>query len=114
MADMRLWLRFLRSILPKKSSSLSPTPIFWDGGAPVFPAGLKWKAVADNAPHPRYIITNIDEMEPGTFKDRMLTHADPHMIIEGTILAGYAVSAEKGFLFVGLPMRAAPGSSRGN
>jgi len=50
------------------------------GGAG-FPAGLKWKSVPDNAPFPRYIITNIDEMEPGTFKDRFMTHADPHMII---------------------------------
>jgi NADH-quinone oxidoreductase subunit F len=56
--------------------------------------------VADNAPFPRYIITNIDEMEPGTFKDRIMAHADPHMIIEGTILAGYVVSAEKGIIFV--------------
>jgi NADH-quinone oxidoreductase subunit F len=69
------------------------------GGAG-FPAGLKWKSVADNAPFPRYIITNVDEMEPGTFKDRIMTHADPHMIIEGTIIAGYAVSAEKGIIFV--------------
>ncbi len=69
------------------------------GGAG-FPCGLKWQAVPVNAPHPRYIITNIDEMEPGTFKDRILVHADPHMIIEGTLLAGYAVSAQKGFLFI--------------
>ena len=69
------------------------------GGAG-FPAGLKWQGIADNAPFPRYIITNIDEMEPGTFKDRIMAHADPHMIIEGTILAGYAVSAEKGIIFV--------------
>jgi NADH-quinone oxidoreductase subunit F len=69
------------------------------GGAG-FPAGLKWQGVADNAPFPRYVITNIDEMEPGTFKDRFMAHVDPHMIIEGTILAGYAVSAEKGIIFV--------------
>jgi len=69
------------------------------GGAG-FPAGLKWKSVADDAPFPRYLITNVDEMEPGTFKDRVMTHADPHMIIEGTIIAGYAVSAERGIIFV--------------
>jgi NADH-quinone oxidoreductase subunit F len=69
------------------------------GGAG-FPAGLKWKAVADNFPLPRYIISNIDEYEPGTFKDRVMTHTDPHMIIEGIILAGYAVSAEMGIIFV--------------
>ena len=69
------------------------------GGAG-FPAGLKWKSVADNAPFPRYLISNVDEYEPGTFKDRVMTHADPHMIIEGMIIAGYAVSSEKGFIFV--------------
>ncbi len=69
------------------------------GGAG-FPAGVKWQSVADNAPFPRYIVTNIDEMEPGTFKDRVMAHADPHMIIEGTILAAYAISSEKGFIFV--------------
>ncbi len=69
------------------------------GGAG-FPAGRKWQGVADNAPFPRYIITNIDEMEPGTFKDRFMAHVDPHMIIEGTLLAGYAVSAQKGIIFV--------------
>jgi NADH-quinone oxidoreductase subunit F len=69
------------------------------GGAG-FPAGRKWQGVADDAPFPRYIITNIDEMEPGTFKDRFMAHVDPHMIIEGTIIAGYAVSARKGIIFV--------------
>jgi NADH-quinone oxidoreductase subunit F len=69
------------------------------GGAG-FPAGMKWKSVADDAPFPRYVITNVDEMEPGTFKDRIMTHTDPHMIIEGTVLAAFAVSSEKGFVFV--------------
>jgi len=69
------------------------------GGAG-FPAGLKWKSVADNFPFPRYIISNIDEYEPGTFKDRVMTHTDPHMIIEGMIITGYAVSAQTGIVFV--------------
>ncbi len=69
------------------------------GGAG-FPAGLKWQGVADAAPFPRYVISNVDEMEPGTFKDRLMTHADPHMVIEGMAIAAYAVSAEKGFIFV--------------
>jgi NADH-quinone oxidoreductase subunit F len=69
------------------------------GGAG-FPAGEKWMAVADQAPFPRYLVTNIDEMEPGTFKDRVMAHADPHMIVEGTILAAYAISAQKAFLFI--------------
>jgi NADH-quinone oxidoreductase subunit F len=69
------------------------------GGA-AFPAGRKWMTVADDAPFPRYIVCNADEMEPGTFKDRVLIHADPHMIIEGIAIAGYGVLAEKGIIFI--------------
>jgi NADH-quinone oxidoreductase subunit F len=69
------------------------------GGAG-FPAGKKWSMVPADAGFPRYIVVNSDEMEPGTFKDRVLIHADPHTIIEGTILAGYAVSAERAFFFI--------------
>jgi len=69
------------------------------GGA-AFPVGLKLKTVADDAPFPRYIVCNADEMEPGTFKDRVLIHASPHMIIEGMIIAGYSIKAEKGIIFI--------------
>ena len=69
------------------------------GGAG-FPAGRKWAGVKDDAPFPRYIVPNTDEMEPGTFKDRVLVNADPHLVIEGIILSAYAVSAEKGISFI--------------
>ncbi|MFZ0451138.1 MAG: SLBB domain-containing protein, partial [Desulfatiglandaceae bacterium] len=69
------------------------------GGAG-FPTGRKWEGVPDDGPFPRYILVNSDEMEPGTFKDRVLVNIDPHMVIEGVILAGYAVSAWKGVLFI--------------
>jgi NADH-quinone oxidoreductase subunit F len=69
------------------------------GGAG-FPAGRKWMAVEEHYPFPRYVVTNIDEMEPGTFKDRVLVHADPHLVIESMALAGYAVGAQEGFIFV--------------
>jgi len=69
------------------------------GGA-AFPTGMKLMSVADDASFPRYIVCNADEMEPGTFKDRVLIHADPHMLIEGIIIAGYASLAEKGIIFI--------------
>ena len=69
------------------------------GGA-AFPAGQKVMTVADDAPFPRYIVCNADEMEPGTFKDRVLIHADPHMLIEGMTIAGYSAQAEKGIIFM--------------
>ncbi len=69
------------------------------GGA-AFPTGMKLMSVADDAPFPRYIVCNADEMEPGTFKDRVLIHTDPHMIIEGMILAGFGIRAGKGIIFI--------------
>lgn len=69
------------------------------GGAG-FPAGKKWAAVPKDAPFPRYLAANADEMEPGTFKDRILIHTDPHCIIEGMVLSGYSFSASKAFFFV--------------
>ena len=69
------------------------------GGA-AFPTGFKLKTVAKDAPFPRYIVCNADEMEPGTFKDRVLIHTNPHMIIEGMIIAGSTIKAEKGVIFI--------------
>ena len=69
------------------------------GGA-AFPTGMKLMSIAEDAPFPRYIVCNADEMEPGTFKDRVLIHADPHQIIEGIIIAGYAALAQNGIIFI--------------
>ena len=65
------------------------------GGAG-FPTGMKWSFVpmGDDAPHPKYLVANADEMEPGTFKDRLLMEGDPHQLIEGMILAAYAIQAD--------------------
>jgi NADH-quinone oxidoreductase subunit F len=69
------------------------------GGA-AFPTGAKWEGAARAAGEPKYVVCNGDEAEPGTFKDRVLMEEDPHRIIEGMIIAGYAVGAQKGFIFV--------------
>lgn len=69
------------------------------GGA-AFPMGVKLGTIPEDAPFPRYVICNADEMEPGTFKDRVLIHADPHQLIEGMILAGFASQAENGIMFI--------------
>lgn len=69
------------------------------GGAG-FPTGKKWASVHENAPFPRYLVANADEMEPGTFKDRTLMLTDPHGIIEGMVLCAYAFSGTKAFVFV--------------
>lgn len=69
------------------------------GGAG-FPTGRKWQAVADAPGHPKTIVCNADEGEPGCFKDRVLMDYDPHAIIEGMILAGFATGATRGFIYL--------------
>ena len=69
------------------------------GGA-YFPTGLKWSFVAGEKADQKYIMCNADEGEPGTFKDRLILEGDPHCIIEGMAIAGYAVGATKGFIYV--------------
>jgi NADH-quinone oxidoreductase subunit F len=69
------------------------------GGAGVR-TSIKWMGVPEEAPLQRFVLVNADEMEPGTFKDRVLMGTDPHMVIEGTILGGYAISAQKGIIFI--------------
>ncbi len=71
------------------------------GGAG-FPTGVKWSIVplGDDAPRPKYLVANADEMEPGTFKDRLLMEGNPHQLIEGMILAAYAIDAEIAYIFI--------------
>jgi NADH-quinone oxidoreductase subunit F len=69
------------------------------GGAG-FPAGVKWSFVPKDASKPKYIIANADESEPGTCKDRPLMELDPHQLIEGMIIAGYAVGAHQGYIYI--------------
>lgn len=69
------------------------------GGAG-FPCGLKWRLRGADAPSPRYLICNLDESEPGTFKDRYLLYGGPHQIIEAIIVSAFALQVERAFIFV--------------
>jgi NADH-quinone oxidoreductase subunit F len=69
------------------------------GGAG-FPTGLKWSFVPRTSPKPKYIVINGDESEPGTCKDRLLMEYDPHQLIEGILIAGLAMDAHKGYLYI--------------
>ena len=69
------------------------------GGAG-FPTGTKWELVARETCTPKYVICNADESEPGTFKDREILADLPHLVIEGMALAGLAVGAERGILYI--------------
>jgi NADH:ubiquinone oxidoreductase subunit F (NADH-binding)/(2Fe-2S) ferredoxin/NAD-dependent dihydropyrimidine dehydrogenase PreA subunit len=69
------------------------------GGAG-FPTGKKWQFARNAKGSPKYIICNADEGDPGAFMDRSVLEGDPHSVIEGMILGGYAIGAQKGFIYV--------------
>jgi NADH-quinone oxidoreductase subunit F len=69
------------------------------GGAG-FPTGRKWSFVPKDHPGPRYLICNADESEPGTFKDREIIEHDPHQIIEGIVIASYAIRANTAYVYI--------------
>jgi NADH-quinone oxidoreductase subunit F len=96
----RTLAEMFRSRSPREVEQLVLDAALLGRGGAGFPAGKKWLAVPEAAPHPRYLVCNADEMEPGTFKDRVLIHADPHMLIEGMIIAGYAIQADRGIVFI--------------
>lgn len=93
--------------LRKALSSMSPgdvadevkaASLLGRGGAG-FPAGVKWGFCPPGV-WPRYLVVNGDESEPGTYKDRVLLERDPHQLIEGVLLASYAIGAAQAFLYV--------------
>ena len=69
------------------------------GGA-AFPAGIKWKTVADARAAQKYVVCNADEGDSGTFSDRMTMEGDPYMLIEGMVIAGLAVGATMGYVYI--------------
>lgn len=69
------------------------------GGAG-FPTGMKWSFVPRNQGKPVYLVINADEGEPGTFKDRLLLSRDPHLLIEGCIIAGWALGVRTCYIYV--------------
>lgn len=69
------------------------------GGAG-FPTARKWRMLEEAQQHPKYVVCNADESEPLVFKDRVLIDSDPHQLLEGMALAGYAIGAEDGFIYI--------------
>jgi len=65
-----------------------------------FPTGTKWRSCRDASGEPRYVIANGDEGDPGAFMDRSLMEGNPHAVIEGMIIGGYAVGSNQGFIYV--------------
>ena len=90
----------LRGMSPEKLiEEVKASGLRGRGGAG-FPTGMKWSFVPKDSPKPKYVICNADESEPGTFKDRLLIEKDPHAVIEGTILAAYAIQSHTAFIYI--------------
>ena len=69
------------------------------GGA-AFPTGIKWEGALKAPGAVKYVVCNADEAEPGTFKDRVILEDDPHLPLEGLIIAAYAIGAHKGYIYI--------------
>jgi NADH-quinone oxidoreductase subunit F len=80
------------------SDAVTESGLTGRGGAG-FPTGRKWSLMPRDK-HPRYLVANADESEPGTFKDRYLMERNPHLLIEGIMLSAFAVEAEQAFIYV--------------
>src|SRR4051812_38387268 len=76
------------------------TSVLRGRGGAGFPTGMKWGFVPRTSPKPKYIVVNADESEPGTCKDRLLMEFDPHQLIEGILIAGLAVGAQQGYIYI--------------
>lgn len=92
----------LKTMTPKEvTQTIMDSGLRGCGGAG-FPTGKKWSFVpmGDDARHPKYLVVNADEMEPGTFKDRLLLEGDPHQMIEAIIVSAYAIQADVAYIFL--------------
>jgi NADH-quinone oxidoreductase subunit F len=94
--------KVLKEMQPKDVIDLVKDSNLRGRGGAGFPTGLKWSIVpvGDRARHPTYLVMNADEMEPGTFKDRLLLEGDPHNAVESMIVAAYAIQADVGYIFI--------------
>ncbi|WP_237067403.1 NADH-quinone oxidoreductase subunit NuoF [Microbulbifer guangxiensis] len=95
------WLRALKMSPDELTQLVQKAGLRGRGGAG-FNTGLKWSFVpTDRRAHPvRYLVCNADEMEPGTFKDRLLMERDPHLLLEGIAIAAHAIGAATAYIFI--------------
>lgn len=92
----------VKELTPKEVQQVVQDSNLKGRGGAGFNTGLKWSFVpmGEEARHPKYLIANADEMEPGTFKDRLLLEGNPHQLIEGMIIAAYAIQADISYIFL--------------
>jgi NADH-quinone oxidoreductase subunit F len=93
----------LQSMTPREIIQVIKDSNLRGRGGGGFPTGTKWELmppVDKDMRRPRYLIANTDEMEPGTFKDRLLLEGDPHQLIEGMIIGAFAVQVDIAYIFI--------------
>ncbi len=92
--------KVIKAMTPKAVIDLVKESNLRGRGGAGFNTGLKWSFVPADSTTPKYLIANADEMEPGTFKDRILLECTPHQLIEGMILASYAIGANISYIYL--------------
>lgn len=92
--------KVMKGVSPKSIVDMVKESGLRGRGGGGFSTGLKWSFVPQDDSKPKYLIANADEMEPGTFKDRILLESTPHQLIEGMILSAYAIRADQSFVFL--------------
>jgi NADH-quinone oxidoreductase subunit F len=94
--------KMLREMQPRQVTQLVKDANLRGRGGAGFPTGTKWSFVplGPEIPNPTYLLCNADEMEPGTFKDRLLMERDPHQLIEGMICGAFAIEADVAYIFL--------------
>ena len=90
----------LTSMTPEQVIDTVSTPNLRGLGGAGFPAGRKWSFVPKETPKPKFLVVNADEGEPGTFKDRYIMERDPHSLLEGMIIAAYAIGSHKAYVYI--------------
>ena len=92
--------KVLASMTPEQViDEVSKANLLGLGGAG-FPAGKKWSFIPKETTKPKYLVVNADEGEPGTFKDRYIMERDPHALLEGMIIAAYAIDSHKAYVYI--------------
>lgn len=94
--------KVLKSMTPQEVQKMVQDSSLKGRGGAGFNTGMKWSFVpmGPDAPKTKYLIANADEMEPGAFKDRLLLEGNPHQLIEGMIVASYAIQANTAYIFL--------------
>jgi NADH-quinone oxidoreductase subunit F len=88
------------AMTPKEIRTMVDEPDLMGRGGAAFMTHIKWDSAASAPGHPKYIVCNADESEPGTFKDRVLLEYDPLAIVEGMVIAGRAIGSEQGYIYI--------------